>query len=146
MIRPVKTREKLRAWVEASLRLLSEKENMTRVFLLDRSFMRLLQIFVGRAGEPGTAEERNFLKKIRAMRMDMNELARALLREGLDARVFRPLDLDGGVMFLEAVIEGYFVERFCLEKPADLGRDIERLDDFLWHSLCLNDKDARREK
>jgi AcrR family transcriptional regulator len=146
LARPEGTREKLRAWVEASLRLLSDKENMTRVFLLDRSFMRLLQIFVGEAGEPGTAVERNFLKKIRVMRTDMNGLARTLLREGIDARVFRPLDLEGGVMFLEAVIEGYFVERFWLDKPADLGRDIERLDDFLWHSLALNDREARREK
>jgi len=144
--RPVPIREKLRAWVEESLRLLSEKENMTRVFLLDRSFMRLLQIFVGSADEPGTSVERSFLKRIRDKRTDMNELARTLLREGVDARVFRPLDLEAGEMFIEAVIEGYFVERFWMEKPADLDRDIIRLDDFLWHSLCLNDRDARREK
>ena len=48
--RPAPAREKLRAWVEASLRLLSEKENMTRIFLLDRSFMRLLQIFQHQLG------------------------------------------------------------------------------------------------
>ncbi len=144
--RPAGSREKLRAWVEASLRLLSEKENMTRVFLLDRSFMRLLQIFVGPAGEPGTDVERNFLKRIRAKRADMNGLARTLLREGIASRAFRPLDLEGGVMFMEAVIEGYFVEKFWSEKAADLERDIEHINDFLWHSLCLNDRDARREK
>ena len=144
--RPAPVRQKLRDWVDASLRLLSEKENMTRVFLLDRSFMRLLQIFVGSAGEPGTSAERSFLKRIRDKRSAMNGLARTLLQEGVDARVYRPLDVEGGVMFMEAVIEGYFVEKFWTDKPADLGRDIERLDDFLWHSLCLSDKDARREK
>jgi len=144
--RPAPAREKLRAWVEASLRLLSEKENMTRIFLLDRSFMRLLQIFVGSADAPGTAAERTFLKRIRDKRSEMNGLARTLLREGVAARVYRPLDMEGGVMFMEAVIEGYFVEKFWSDKPADLDRDIERLDDFLWHSLCLNDKDARRKK
>ena len=76
----------------------------------------------------------------------MNGLARAFLREGLEARAFRPLDLEAGVRFMEAVIEGYFVERFWMEKPAELERDIERLDDFLWHSLCLAHKDPRREK
>jgi AcrR family transcriptional regulator len=144
--RPAPVRQKLRAWVDTSLRLLSEKENMTRVFLLDRSFMRLLQIFVGSAGEPGTSAERSFLKRIRDKRSAMNGLARTLLQEGIDARVYRPLDMEGGVMFMEAVIEGYFVEKFWTDKPADLGRDIERLDDFLWPSLCLSDKDARREK
>lgn len=144
--RPVPIREKLRDWVEASLRLLSEKENMTRVFLLDRSFMRLLQIFVGSADEPGTSAERSFLKRIRDKRTDMNELARTLLREGVNARIFRPLDVEGGIMFMEAVIEGYFVERFWMEKPAELDRDIDRLDDFLWHSLYLNGQDARRVK
>jgi AcrR family transcriptional regulator len=144
--RPAPVRDKLRLWVDASLRLLSEKENMTRFFLLDRSFMRLLQIFVGSAGEPGTSAERSFLKRIRDKRSAMNDLARTLLQEGIDARVYRPLDIEGGVMFMEAVIEGYFVEKFWTDKPADLGRDIERLDDFLWHSLCLSEKDARREK
>jgi AcrR family transcriptional regulator len=144
--RPAPVRDKLRLWVDASLRLLSEKENMTRIFLLDRSFMRLLQIFVGSADEPGMAAERSFLKRIRDKRSDMNGLARALLREGIEARVFRSLDMEGGVTFMEAVIEGYFVEKFWSDKPASIDRDIERLDDFLWHSLCLNDKVARREK
>ncbi len=143
---PGPVRQKLRDWVAASLHLLSEKENMTRVFLLDRSFMRLLQIFVDRAGAPGTAAERAFLRRIHEKRAAMNGLARAFLREGLEARAFRPLDLEAGVMFMEAVIEGYFVERFWMEKPAELERDIERLDDFLWHSLCLAHKDPRREK
>ena len=49
-------------------------------------------------------------------------------------------------MFMEAVIEGYFVEKFWSEKAADLEQDIEHINDFLWHSLCLNDRDARREK
>jgi hypothetical protein len=38
------------------------------------------------------------------------------------------------------------VERFWTEKPAELERDIERLDDFLWHSLCLAHQDPRSEK
>ena len=137
MARPAGARERLRAWIETSLRYLSQKENMTRVFLLDRSFMRLLEIFVGKPGRTGTEAEKSFLRKVRAKRAEMNRRALDLLRGGIASGEFRPVDPAAGVMVLEAIIEGYFVERFWAETKTDLERDIESIDDFLGHSLGL---------
>jgi len=133
--RTASARERMREWVGHSFRFLSKNENLTRVFLLDRSFMRLLQIFVGKQSRSGTEEERRFLQKIKAKRKEMLDGSRILLREGMASGEFRPIDLDAGVTFIEAVIEGYFVEKFWDERRADIEEDAGRIQDFIMHAI-----------
>jgi hypothetical protein len=44
---------------------------------------------------------------------------------------FRPMDLDAGVTFIEAVIEGYFVEKFRMETQPDIEKDIAHIHGFI---------------
>jgi AcrR family transcriptional regulator len=134
-IRPVGARERLRDWIACSLRFLSENENLTRVFLLDRSFMRLLQIFVDKQSRAGTDAERRFLQKIMAKRKAMLEGSRSLLQEGVASGEFRPMDLGAGVMFIEAAIEGYLVGKFWDNSKPDVERDSGPIEDFIFHGL-----------
>lgn len=136
--RPAGAREQLRDWISCSLRFLSENENLTRVFLLDRSFMRLLQVFVGKQSRAGTDAEKKFLQKIMAKRTAMLEGSRILLQEGVASGEFRPMDLEAGVMFIEAVIEGYFVEKFWDDAKPDVKRDAGRIVDFIFCGLQNN--------
>jgi AcrR family transcriptional regulator len=129
--RPSGFPERLKDWVSCSLEYLSENENLTRFLLLDRSVMRLLQIFVGRQEKTGTEVEKKFLRKIMAKRKAMREGSRALLREGVAAGEFRPIDIEAGVTFIEAVIEGYFVEKFWDNAKANLDRDTDFIEDFI---------------
>lgn len=131
-------RERLRDWISCSLRVLSENESLTRVFLLDRSFLRLLQIFVGKQTEAGTDAEKRFLHKLITKRKAMLEGSRSLLREGVASGEFRPMDLEAGVMFIEAVIEGYFVEKFWDDAKPDVERDAGRIVDFIFCGIQNN--------
>jgi len=133
--RPASARERLGEWIASSLRFLSENENLTRVFLLDRSFMRLLQIFVGKQSRSGTEEERRFLQKIKTKRKEMLEGSRILLRDGIASGEFRSMDLDAGMTFIEAVIEGYFVERFWDDRRPDIEEDAGHIQDFIQHAI-----------
>ena len=135
---PAGARERLRDWISCSLRFLSENENLTRVFLLDRSFMRLLQIFVGKQSRAGTDAEKKFLQKIMAKRRAMLEGSRILLQEGVASGEFRPMDIDAGVMFIEAVIEGYFVEKFWAESRPNIERDTGPIEDFIFYGIQNN--------
>jgi len=128
-------RERLRDWISCSLRFLSENENLTRVLLLDRSFMRLLQIFVGKQSRAGTDAEKKILQKIMAKRKAMLEGSRILLQEGVAAREFRPMDVAAGVKFIEAVIEGYFVEKFWDDSKSDVERDTGLIEEFIFHGI-----------
>lgn len=141
---PAGARERLRDWIACSLRFLSENENLTRFLLLDRSFMRLLQIFVGKKSRAGTDVEKKFLRKIMAKRKAMLEGSRILLQEGVASGEFRPMDIDAGVMFIEAVIEGYFVEKFWDESRPNVERDTGLIEDFIfcglqYHTLLKGD-------
>jgi AcrR family transcriptional regulator len=131
-------RERLRDWISCSLRFLSENENLTRVLLLDRSFMRLLQIFVGKQSRAGTDAEKKFLQKIMAKRKAMLEGSRILLQEGVAAGEFRPMDVAAGVKFIEAVIEGYFVEKFWDDSKPDVERDTGPIEDFIFCGIQNN--------
>ena len=128
-------RERLRDWISCSLRFLSENENLTRVLLLDRSFMRLLQIFVGKQSRAGTDAEKRFLQKIMAKRKAMLEGSRILLQEGVAGGEFRPMDVAAGVKFIEAVIEGYFVEKFWDDSKSDVERDTGLIEEFIFHGI-----------
>jgi len=128
-------RERLRDWISCSLRFLSENENLTRVLLLDRSFMRLLQIFVGKQSRAGTDAEKKILQKIMAKRKAMLEGSRILLQEGVAAGEFRPMDVAAGVKFIEAVIEGYFVEKFWDDSKSDVERDTGLIEEFIFHGI-----------
>jgi len=128
-------RERLRDWISCSLRFLSENENLTRVLLLDRSFMRLLQIFVGKQSRAGTDAEKKILQKIMAKRKAMLEGSRILLQEGVAAGEFRPMDVAAGVKFIEAVIEGYFVEKFWDDSKSDVERDTSLIEEFIFQGI-----------
>jgi AcrR family transcriptional regulator len=128
-------RERLRDWISCSLRFLSENENLTRVLLLDRSFMRLLQIFVGKQSRAGTDAEKKILQKIMAKRKAMLEGSRILLQEGVAGGEFRPMDVAAGVKFIEAVIEGYFVEKFWDDSKSDVERDTSLIEEFIFQGI-----------
>lgn len=128
-------RERLRDWIACSLRFLSENENLTRVLLLDRSFMRLLQIFVGKQSRAGTDAEKKILQKIMAKRKAMLEGSRILLQEGVAGGEFRPMDVAAGVKFIEAVIEGYFVEKFWDDSKSDVERDTSLIEEFIFQGI-----------
>jgi AcrR family transcriptional regulator len=133
--RPGRAEERLRGWIACSLEVLSENENLTRFFLLDRSFVRLLQVFVGRKPGAGLEAEKKFLQKIMAKRKAMHEGSRTLLREGVASGEFRPMDIEAGVVFIEAVIEGYFVEKFWDNSKPDFKRDSDSIKDFVLYGI-----------
>jgi len=133
--RPGSAGERLRGWIACSLEILAKNDNLTRFFLLDRSFMGLLQIFVGREPGAGTEAEKKFLQKIMAKRKAMHEGSRALLREGVASGEFRPMDIEAAVMFIETAVEGYFVGKFWENSKLDLNKDSGSIEDFIFCGL-----------
>lgn len=133
--RPSGAPERLKDWISCSLEYLLENENLTRFLLLDPSVMRLLQIFVGRRESAGTETEKKFLQRIMAKRKAMRDGSRTLLREGVAAEKFRPMDIEAGVTFIEAVIEGYLVAKFWDNAKPNLARDTDSIEDFIFAGI-----------
>jgi len=132
-------KRKLRESIRLALRFYAGKENIAKVFAMDRSFMKLMQAFIT-PGQKGTSEaERRFVKKIKAKRAGLNDHAKAILREGIDSGEFRKIDIDAAVTYLGAVIQGYFQEKLWNESKPDLEQDIDQLESFILHGIESKD-------
>jgi TetR/AcrR family acrAB operon transcriptional repressor len=129
--RPLDPREKLLETLRFLFRFQSEKENLTRFFIMDRSFMRLMHVFVAGPGRRGPEEERKFLLRIKASRREIMADGAALFREGIAAGVFRPMDVDRAVLFFGALVQGYAHERFWDEGKPNLEKDVYDIYGFL---------------
>jgi AcrR family transcriptional regulator len=133
--RPKSARDRLNDWIVSSLRFLTGKENLTRVFLLDPSFTRLLQAFVAEPNRPAPAGERDLVREIKSLRTKMSRLSIALLEEGIATGEFRRVDARAGAMYLEAVVVGFLAEKLWTDSKTDADRDIRRITDFVLRSV-----------
>jgi len=134
--RPIDPREKLREFLGAAFRLQAEKESLTRLFLMDRSFLKLMHVFMADSDKRGLEAERQYFRRTIAQRRKINENAAELFREGIAQGVFRPFDVEKAVAFLGAVVMGYIADRFWMkdQKP-NLESDVDIIYAFVRHGL-----------
>lgn len=130
---------RLGATVAALMEYLAEKENISRVVMADRSFLRLVPLFVDdAAGEPATA--RRFIERIKERRLEVLKGTESLLAEGMRAGEFRPLDPAAVSVYFSAVLTGFLHERLWSEAKPDLKKDVSLISDLLLRGLSVRDE------
>jgi len=134
--RPIDPKDKLLEFLRAVFRLQAEKESLTRLFLMDRSFLKLMHVFMADSDKRGLEAEKQFFRRTIAQRRKINEAAAELLREGIAKGVFRPFDVEKGVGFLGAVVMGYIADRFwMMDQKPNLESDVDIIYAFVRHGL-----------
>jgi AcrR family transcriptional regulator len=128
-------KQKLLESVRLAFRFYEGKENISRVFIMDRSFMKLMQAFVTPGNKWTSEAERRFIQKIRAKRRLINDRVKAILQEGIVSGKFRKIDVDAAVTFLGAIIQGYFQEKLWNESKPDIEQDIDHLEKFILYGI-----------
>jgi len=144
MLRSIRERdlsagERLYESLLATVRFEAEKENITRLFMADPSFMKLMQSFVADRGRSSSAAEKRFVQKIKAKRLTIMDGVGLLLAQGIESGEFRPHDVQAGAMFLGSVIEGYFQEKFWADAKIDIENDIRIIFEFVMRGLDRKD-------
>lgn len=104
--------EKLKKGILFYLRFTEEKENISRMLMMDPLFMRKLNIFVSPEGNVISEADRRFITKVRAKRKDILDGISETLNEGIVSGEFRQIDIAGAVTFLESLLQGYSHVRF----------------------------------
>jgi len=135
LARSIDPPKKLLETLRFLFRFQSEKEGLTRFFIMDRSFMKLLHVFVAGPGQRGTEEDRKFLHRIKSRRREIMVDGETLFREGIAAGSFRPMDAGRAVLFLGAVVEGYVHEQFWNENKPNLEKDVKDIYAFILHGI-----------
>jgi AcrR family transcriptional regulator len=123
----------------ATVRFEAEKKNITRLFMADSSFMKLMQTFVVDRGRSSSAAEKRFVQKIKATRRTIMDGVGLLLAQGIESGEFRPHDVRAGAVFLGSVIEGYFQEKFWADTKTDIEDDINFIFEFVMRGLDRKD-------
>lgn len=128
-------KQKLLESIRLAFRFYAGKENISRVFIMDMSFMKLMQAFITE-GNKGTSDaERRFIQKIKAKRRIINDRVKTILQEGIVSGEFRKIEVDAAVTFLGAVIQGYFQEKLWNESKPDIEKDINHLENFILNGI-----------
>ncbi len=132
---PLKPEAKLLALLREVIRYQSEKENISRVFILDRSLFRIIHVMANEKGNPGTEAERAFLRRLVAARRAVDGCVEAFLREGIAAGAFRPMPLESATHFLSAVIQGYQHDKFFRGSKPDVEKDVSDIYAFVLRGI-----------
>jgi hypothetical protein len=126
---------KLLAILREVIRFQAEKENLSRVFVLDPSFLRVIRVVVVERGKAVSRPEREFLLRLRDARQAVYAEAASVLQEGIAAGVFRALDVETAVFYLGAVVQGYLHEKFWRESKPDLENDVLNIQAFILRGI-----------
>jgi AcrR family transcriptional regulator len=126
---------KLLAVLREVIRFQAEKENLSRVFVLDPSFLRVIRVVVVDQGKAVSKTEREFLLRLRDARETVFADAASVLQEGIAAGVFRALDVETAVFYLGAVVQGYLHEKFWRESKPDLENDVLNIHAFILRGI-----------
>jgi AcrR family transcriptional regulator len=124
--------EKLKRGIHYYLRFNQEKENISRVLMMDKSFIEKMRIFVTDERMLTSEIDKKFINNIKAKRGEILAGVAQILREGVENGEFRNLDIPAAVIFLEAILQGFCYVQFWNEKRYGLDEATK-----LIHSLFL---------
>jgi AcrR family transcriptional regulator len=126
---------KLKRGIHFYLKFNRDKENISRVLMMDKSFMEKMKIFVTKEKALTSEIDRRFFHSIKAKRRDILAGVAQILREGMDGGEFRKVDIGKAVDFFEAVLQGYCYSQFWQERQYDLNEAVALIHGFFLQGI-----------
>jgi AcrR family transcriptional regulator len=140
---PLSAREKLKKGIHFYLRFSEEKENISRMLMMDRSAMEKMNIFVAAEGELTSEADRRFITKMKTKRRDILDGASEILKEGMASGEFRKMNVAAAVIFLESLLQGYSHVRFWPDRRQSTKEATEIIQEFLLQGIEKKDVTAK---
>jgi AcrR family transcriptional regulator len=138
-------KEKLKQGIYYYLEFNKQKENISRMLMMDRSFMEKMRIFVGDEQNLASEADRRFLNRIRIKRKEILDGVASILREGMENGEYRKMDLAAAVLFLEAVLQGYCHVRVWLDDQYSPEKTTELIYHFFLQGIEKRDAKVKGE-
>jgi AcrR family transcriptional regulator len=132
---PLSAGEKLKKGIHFFLRFNKEKENLSRMLIMDRSFMERMNVFGGDQSRPMPEAARRFITKVKAKRKDILSGASEILKAGIASGEFRRLNVTAAVDILESLLQGYCHIRFWHDRPYSTKEATEIIYEFFLQGI-----------
>jgi AcrR family transcriptional regulator len=136
-------REKLGKGIKFYLRFTEEKENISRMLMMDRSFLEKMNIFISAESELASESDRRFITKVKAKRKDILDGVAETLKEGMASGEFRKMDVAAAVICLESLLQGYSHVRFWPGRRYSTKEAAEIIQEFFIQGIENKDGPAK---
>lgn len=131
----VSAREKLRQGIRYYLSFHQEKENISRVLMMDRSFMEKMKIFVTEEKKLTSEMDKKFISRIKTRRKEILAGVDEIMKEGIDAGEFREMDVTAAVILFEALLQGYCHATFWQDRRYSIDDAAELIHEFFLQGI-----------
>lgn len=132
---PVSARDKLKKGIRFYLQFHQEKENISRIFLTDRSFIEKMNLFVADEKDVTSDLDRRFITKMKARRREILGNVAGFLRDGVAAGEFRKMDVQAAVTYLESLLQGYCHVRYWHDRHYSVKEATEIIHGFFLRGI-----------
>jgi len=137
--------EKLKQGIRFYLQFNQDKENISRMLIMDPSFIEKMKVFMTEEKKLTSEMDRRFIVRIKAKRREILDGVAEILKEGVSAGEFRRLDIPGAVTFIESVLQGYSHVRFWNTRPLTVTEATALIHGFILRGIDKKDRAAKGE-
>jgi AcrR family transcriptional regulator len=109
--------DKLERSVHFYLEFNRDKENVSRMLMMDPVFMHRLVALITKEKDKASEMDRKFLTKMKLKRTYILDGIAGILRQGVASGEFRRLNIPEAVTVLESLLQGYCHVRYWHDKP-----------------------------
>jgi AcrR family transcriptional regulator len=137
--------QKLKQGIHFFLQFNQQKENISRMLMMDRAFQEKVSIFV--TAEPKVASEtdRKFIAAMKAKRRDILDSVALILKEGVASGEFRRIDIPSAVTFFESSLMGYCHLRIWHEHPYSVKAATEIIHGYFLQGIDRKNEPVKGE-
>jgi AcrR family transcriptional regulator len=127
--------ERLKQSIYFYLQFNQEKENISRVLMMDKSFIEKLRLFVTEEHKLASEADRRFINSIKAKRREILADVAKILRDGVENKEFQKMDIQATIVFFEAVLQGYSHVKYWRERQYSLDEAAELINGLFLHGI-----------
>jgi AcrR family transcriptional regulator len=110
-------RDKMERAIRFYLQFNREKENVSRMLMMDPMFMKKMRNFISEEKDLASEMDRKFITKVKMKRKDILDGVAGILRQGVASGEFRRLNIPDAVVFLDSLLQGYCHVRYWHDRP-----------------------------
>ncbi|MDW3229753.1 MAG: TetR/AcrR family transcriptional regulator [Acidobacteriota bacterium] len=129
---------KLKEVIRCVSRFHKEKENIARVFMMDKSVIERMRIFLKRQ-RPSSNLDKKFLQMVKTGSGLISSHVADILAEGINSGEFNPVNLNEAVAFLASTLQGFCHQKYWFKKQYNLNQETELVSSFFLHGIARKD-------
>jgi len=138
-------RDKLERGIRFYLQFNREKENISRMLIMDPAFMHKMSVFITDEKDLAPEVDRKFITKMKSKRKDILDGVAGILRQGVASGEFRRIEIPDAVTFLESLLQGYCHVRYWHDRPYSVKEATAVIHGFFLQGIERKDAPAKGE-